>query len=97
MIGIGKEKDHAALRSMGNCLFSPRRAQDRKERVVDDDPAVERGVEGFVRVQGDQVRLLFFIFFFNLFSNQVLWSDSSAPHDGRRERLRKRSKVQRSD
>ena len=59
MIGIGKEKDHAALRSMGNCLFSPRRAQDRKERVVDDDPAVERGVEGFVRVQGDQVLLFY--------------------------------------
>ena len=67
MIGIGKEKDHAALRSMGNCLFSPRRAQDRKERVVDDDPTVERGVEGFVRVQGNQV-LLFIIGlkFFNL-------------------------------
>ena len=36
-------------------------------------------------------------FFLNLFFNQVLRSDSSAPHDGRRERLRKRSKVQRSD
>ena len=39
----------------------------------------------------------FSFFFFNLFFNQVLRSDSSAPHDGRRERLGKRSKVQRSD
>ena len=90
---LGKDKDLASSRSLGNCLFSPRGAQDRKERVVDDDPAVERGVEGFVRVQGDQVLLLFYIFFFNFFFNQVLRSDSSAPHDSRRERLRKRSKV----
>ena len=65
-----KDKDFATFRSLGNCLFSPRGAQDRKERVVDNDPAVERGVEGFVRVQGDQVLLLFFIFFFNFFSTR---------------------------
>ena len=39
----------------------------------------------------------FYFFFLNVFFNQVLRSDSSAPHDSRRERLRKRSKVQRSD